>query len=289
MASTSYFSPTLAGKYPGRGKVADETDEPMMALSWFHPFLTRHAADCMLIDNAPEGSFLLRSSSDYQTNPSYGYVLSVKLSSSVQHIKVAKLGSGYSFGNSTFENVESFRRHFELEKPVIGGDSGITVVLKFPYSRFINESHFYTDVVHHAVTNMLDSFSDSEEEDGEVSSQDSTHSDPAQPQPISSKEGYLTKQGRIRKSWKCRWIILRGNTLSYYKTKQSKQPIDRLDMNRALSVEYDNSKQKDYCFRVEFSHRTYYFYSASAEDSQHWVELLRSKVQAMPSPTFSTN
>ncbi len=36
---------------------ADESKAPMMALEWYHPNLTRHAADCMLIDNAPEGSY----------------------------------------------------------------------------------------------------------------------------------------------------------------------------------------------------------------------------------------
>jgi len=40
--------------------------------SWFHPHLSRHAADCILIDNAPEGSYLLRPSNDGQ------YALSVK-------------------------------------------------------------------------------------------------------------------------------------------------------------------------------------------------------------------
>lgn len=260
----------------------DETDDPMMALNWFHPHLTRHAADCMLIDNAPEGSYLLRASSDYQRDASY--VLSVKLSSSVQHIKVLKVGPGgcYKFGNITFESVESFRKHFELEKPVIGGDSGITVVLNLPYVRFIKESHIYTDVVHHAVTNMIDSTSESEQE--ELSSDE--YASPVgtlHHQPINSKEGYLTKQGRIRKNWKFRWFVLRSNTLSYYKTKESRRPIDRLDLSRARAVEYDNSKHKDYCFRIDFSYRTYYVYAACSEDCHQWVELLRSKLQTSTS------
>lgn len=42
---------------------------------WFHPFLTRHSAECMLIDNAPEGSYLLRPSA---TGGKDQYTLSVK-------------------------------------------------------------------------------------------------------------------------------------------------------------------------------------------------------------------
>lgn len=276
MANTAYYSPSISNKL-----TKNETEDPMMALHWFHPNLTRHAADCMLIDNAPEGSYLLRASSDYQANGSY--VLSVKLSSSVQHVKIPRAShesAGYKFGNITFETIESFKRHFELEKPVIGSDSGITVVLNFPYLRFITESHIYTDVVHHAVTNMLETSSEMDEED-------SLHgeSNLPQPQAVDSKEGYLTKQGRIVKNWKSRWFVLRSSMLSYYKTKQSRRPIDRLDLSRATCVEYDNSKQKNYCFRVEFTHRTYFMYSTSAEDCDQWVELLRSK---LPNPELST-
>lgn len=281
----AYYSPGSSTSSKSSASKNDESttpdEDPMLAVEWYHPHLTRHAADCMLIDNAPEGSYLLRASSAHQADASY--VLSVKLSFSVQHIKVPKTGSGFKFGNSTFRTVESFKRHFEVEKPVIGGDSGITVVLKFPYLRFVTETHIYTDVVHHAVTNMVDSSSESEQED---STEVYVVNELPRPSAISSKEGYLTKQGRIRKSWKCRWFVLRNNVLSYYKTKHSSLPITRLDLNQANAVEYDNSKKKDYCFRVEFSFRVFYLHAACAEDCDHWVELLRSKLVTLPSSTL---
>lgn len=275
------YSPGIASKYGCK----NEAEDPMIAVAWYHPHLTRHAAECMLIDNAPEGSYLLRASSDYQADASY--VLSVKLSASVQHIRIPSKDNGFKFGNSTFESVESFRKHFEVEKPVIGGDSGITVVLNFPYVRFIEESHIYTDVVHHAVTNMLDSSSEGEsDEDESLNDEDALSNELPSPLSINSKEGYLTKQGRIRKSWKCRWFLLRGSSLSYYKSKQSRRPINRLDMNRAIAVEYDNSKQKDYCFRIEFTFRVYFMYASCTEDCDQWVELLRSKLptRTLPRP-----
>ena len=249
----------------------DESDDPMLALKWYHPHLSRHAADCMLIDNAPEGSYLLRPSSDENA-----YVLSVKLSSSVQHIKVTRtLSNGYRFGNSSFATVESIRKHFEIEKPVIGGDSGVTVILKFPYSRYVKESHLYTDVVHHAVTNMIDSDSDSFDSVPESGNNNHTMSKTVA---VSSREGYLTKQGRIRKSWRVRWFVLRNYHLSYYKTKQSQKPISMLNLLEASNVDYDDTKHKEFCFRLEFNKRTYYFYANSIEDREQWVELLRSKL-----------
>ena len=248
------------------------TDDPMGILDWFHPQLTRHAAECMLIDNAPEGTFLLRPSSDGE-----GYVLSVKLSSSVQHVRIT-IGPGgrYHFGNSSFQSVRSLKRHFEIEKPVIGGDSGIRVLLKFPYSRYVEESHLYTEVVHHAVTNMMES-SDSESEVS-VNTEDRSTSMDVRTMAISSKEGYLTKQGRIRKSWRVRWFVLRNQFLSYYRTKQHKKPLGMLDLTRALSVEFDNTKHKEFCFRIVLPGRTWYFLGNSVEDCQQWVELLRMKL-----------
>ena len=274
----TYSSGTARRKLPAERREEleqSQSDDVMMKLSWFHPYLTRHTADCMLIDNAPEGSYLLRPSSEHLRDMCY--VLSVKLSSSVQHIKITRTeGRGFKFGNSTFQTLEAFRRHFEKEKPIIGGDSGITVVLQFPYSRMVKETHIYTDVVHHAVTNMIDSTSDSDLDDSSTEER-STSTLPISPS-INSKEGYLTKQGMIRKNWKTRWFILRNNTLSYYKSKLSAKPISRLDISQAGAVEYDNSKEKEYCFRIELPHRTFYMHAGSAEDCDNWVELLRSKL-----------
>ena len=261
--------------------------DPMMVLNWYHPHLTRHAADCMLLESAPEGCYLLRPSSEKMGD----YVLSVKLSSSVQHVKVTKSLSnsgGYKFGNCSFQNLESFRRHCEVEKPVIGGDSGITVLLRFPFSRYIDDTHQYTDVVHHAVSNMVDSESESEHDSESVESikegifvdvETGKQINLAQTLAVSSREGYLTKQGRIRKSWRVRWFVLRSRTLTYYKTKQSKTPIRSLDLSQATAVEYDDSKKKDFCFRIDFPSRSLFIYANSIEDCQQWVELLKPLVR----------
>lgn len=251
------------------------TSDPMSVLSWYHPGLTRHAADCMLIDNAPEGSYLLRPSTNHERDNSY--VLSVKFYSSVQHIKVTNASRRLTFGNSTFESMQSFRKHFEQERPVIGDDSGITVILRFPYKRFVRESHFYTDVVHHAVTNMLPSASNSENSSVENLADELGES--YNPQAVSSKEGFLTKQGWIRKNWKKRWFVLRGSMLSYFRTKQSRYPIDSLNLSKAQGIDYDNSRHKQYCFSIEFKKRTYYLQASCAEDCQLWVEFIRSNLQ----------
>ena len=273
-----------------RYEIGSDSD-PMMVLQWYHPHLTRHAADCMLLETAPEGCYLLRPSSDKKGD----YVLSVKLSSSVQHVKVTQaLSGGYKFGNCSFHNLESFRRHCEVEKPVIGGDSGITVLLRFPFSRFIDDTHQYTDVVHHAVSKMVDSDEESEDESDSMESiKDGIFVDTETGKEInlfktlavSSREGYLTKLGQIRKSWRVRWFVLKNCMLSYYKTKQSSKPIKSLDMRDARAVQYDDSKKKDFCFRIDFPSRSLYIYANSIEDCQQWVELLQPLVKSQRTPS----
>ena len=49
----------------------------------------------------------------------------IRFSQSVQHMKVLLQPDGrYRFGQSLFSTVEAFKKHFEIEKPVIGGETG---------------------------------------------------------------------------------------------------------------------------------------------------------------------
>jgi dual adaptor for phosphotyrosine/3-phosphotyrosine/3-phosphoinositide len=228
----------------------------------------------MLIDNAPEGSYLLRPSA---TGTGKQYSLSVKLSNSVQHMKVDQLVDGrFKFGLSYFADINSLKRHFEHEKPVVGGESGINVFLKYPYSRDIDEEHIYTEIHHHAVTNM-DELHDSQST-YTSESEDSLQGRLSQITPVSSREGYMTKLGRVRKNWKVRWFVLRNTTLSYYKTKQSSKPIRSIDVLKATSVDYDSTYSKDFSFRLVCPSRTFYFFANNMEDCDQWVELLRATI-----------
>ncbi|KAL5475747.1 hypothetical protein EMCRGX_G025597 [Ephydatia muelleri] len=257
-----------------KDEIESDDEDAMLDISWYHPSLSRHAAECMLIDNAPEGSYLLRPSSDKGS-----FVISVKLSKSVQHVKMTLLtGNKVRFGNTTFDSINAFKKHIEQEKPIIGGDSGVTVILSLPYSRFVDEeeSHQYVDVLHHAVTQKA------KDSDDDSSDEDTTHEVIPKNLAVCSREGYLTKVGKIRKSWKVRWFTLRNSTLTYYRTKQSTKPIDVINLDEAVAVEPDNTKAKENCFMIKFEHRTYYFIANSTEDCDQWVAQLRSRLKIKP-------
>ena len=85
---------------------------------WFHPNLTRHQAEALLIQNGCDGSYLLRES----TNKSQ-YSLSVRCSNSVKHFQISWDGNEYTFGMGKFQSLNDFINHFH-NKPLIGGESG---------------------------------------------------------------------------------------------------------------------------------------------------------------------
>ena len=86
----------------------------------------------------------------------------------------------YQFGHSSFVDVLAIKKHFEQEKPVVGGENGtvfllqrlmvvtyiystgINVVLKLPYLRDIDETHLYLHIHHHSATRPVESDSDSD-------------------------------------------------------------------------------------------------------------------------------
>ena len=48
-----------------------------------------------------------------------------RMSASVQHVRVERTKDGYKFGQVSFDSIKEMKKHFEIEKPVIGGDSGL--------------------------------------------------------------------------------------------------------------------------------------------------------------------
>jgi len=53
------------------------------------------------------------------------------MSASVQHAHLHQTKDGYMFGQISFGSVKDLKRHFEVEKPVIGGESGIQLICMF--------------------------------------------------------------------------------------------------------------------------------------------------------------
>ncbi|KAL8567615.1 hypothetical protein ACOMHN_054428 [Nucella lapillus] len=221
------------------------------SLDWFHPNLTRHTAESILLQNGKDGTYLLRSSSKGGGE----YALSVKFEQSVKHFNIVWTGTNITFGHGTFRSINDFIVHFK-NKPLIGTESSQLVLLKVAYPRNVHEPAMYESVTVHA----------------EFSTADDTGTDINFS--LNTKEGFLTKLGMYFKTWKTRWFVLRRNELMYFKEKCSKSPIRVLDLNECSECVEESRLHQDKVnvFRLVFKWRTFYMYASTPQDMAEWVQ-----------------
>ncbi|KAJ7382278.1 Dual adapter for phosphotyrosine and 3-phosphotyrosine and 3-phosphoinositide [Desmophyllum pertusum] len=231
-------------------------------LSWYHYNITRHAAEGLLMANGKDGSYLLRASA---SSPGE-YSLSVRCASSVKHFQIGWDGSQFKFGMGSFSNINEFVEHFE-NKPLIGGDSGVLTLLKYPYPRDVEEPTTYEKVPSTRRVGQK-----TERAALENNTDDGVHS-------FASKEGYLTKLGGKVKNWKTRWFVLLKNELKYFKTKGDKEPIKTIDLENCQEVARDDSNGKGNCFRVVMPYRTFFCYANSTQEAEEWIKILQWKLE----------
>nr|CAG8465816.1 3407_t:CDS:2 [Entrophospora candida] len=69
------------------------------------------------------------------------------------------------------------------------------------------------------------------------------------------KSGWLTKLGgnAIRKTWKRRWFVLKGNNLYYYRDQNVKEASGVINLSLYNSISQDTTitKKSQYCIRIE--------------------------------------
>lgn len=225
-------------------------------------------AESVLISTGEDGSYLLR---DSLSSPGE-FTLSVRAKNSVKHFPVRWNGTEFSFGFGRFSTVQELIEHFE-SKPVIGGESGVLTLLKFPYPRCVEEPDQYDEIRVHAEWGAGKHF---------------TETKPVFA--IASKEGYLTKLGYHRKNWRTRWFVLYKNELRYFKTREEKTSIKTIDFKDVIDVIPDETQGKQNCFRIITPYRTFFMYAGSAQEADNWVKILRWKldhpvgVETLPKP-----
>ncbi|KAL7982081.1 hypothetical protein Chor_001138 [Crotalus horridus] len=141
-------------------------------------------------------------------------------------------------------------------------DLGTLIVLKHPYPKKVEEPSIYESVrVHTAMQTGRTEF-------------DLIPSAPS----LGTKEGYLTKQGKIVKNWKTRWFTLHRNELKYYKDQTSTEPIRALDLTECSAVQFDYSQEKVNCFCLVFPMRTYYLFAKTGVEADEWIKILQWKL-----------
>lgn len=97
------------------------------------------------------------------------------------------------------------------------------------------------------------------------------------------KQGYMTKEGKIRKSWKVRWFILYDDgILSYYEHQFEKTPLGEIPLKNAF-ISYVNAK--DNLISIEIPSTRTFFIAVENENSRNeWIKALRDTQNQQTKP-----
>ena len=106
------------------------------------------------------------------------------------------------------------------------------------------------------------------------------------------KEGFLTKQGKVRKNWKKRFFVLTAVNLQYYRSRTVRSlpqsPLDSLlsmfqDGKPAGTIPVKNTSielvpkkecGKDLCLSISTSDRTFLIYADTSSELEDWMQHL---------------
>ncbi|WAQ97331.1 DAPP1-like protein [Mya arenaria] len=180
-------------------------------IEFFHTDLNRHKAECMLLQNGQQGSFLIRNSS--KPNPNE-FAVSVRTDDAVKNFELFWSEDGFQFGHGTYLTCEDLTRHFS-SKPLLAGDSGKSILLEHPYPRDVLEPQIYDAVCVHA-------------EGGNVV--EDKH----------MRNNYST--------WKVRYWKLQSNELKYFKDTSGRHPIRTLDLDECKDCNLEFGWRTFYLF-----------------------------------------
>lgn len=107
------------------------------------------------------------------------------------------------------------------------------------------------------------------------------------------KAGYLTKQGKTVKNWRRRWVVLKNNTLNYYKQKdvcclfffklalvlikiiQDVTPLDSIPLTECTCsfASFCETKRRC-CLKINTQRRTWFFAADTDDEIGMWLEAL---------------
>lgn len=89
------------------------------------------------------------------------------------------------------------------------------------------------------------------------------------------KSGFLLKKGKVNKSYKLRWCILRDDkNLYYYRTKDDTRPAGVIDISQAVMV--PQSGDSENAFHIITTNRVYYVEASDQDNLEEWIEALNT-------------
>ena len=97
-------------------------------------------------------------------------------------------------------------------------------------------------------------------------------------------QGHLMKQGNnFLADWRKRWFTLRGQTLYYRKSPDSKDVLGSIPLAACTLREVPG--RRPFAFELAVSNRQYQLQATAEDDFQKWLAALRPLVTSSESPT----
>jgi len=106
------------------------------------------------------------------------------------------------------------------------------------------------------------------------------------------KQGFLTKEGAVRRNWKKRWFVLTADSISYYKGEKDvgkkEKDLGTFKLLEVNTVNPTNYKKQQFCLAVATPKRTYYMCAESESDMKAWQEAIQNQVDVMKGRPIGT-
>eukprot|EP01116_Phalansterium_solitarium_P011820 TRINITY_DN27620_c0_g1_i1.p1 TRINITY_DN27620_c0_g1~~TRINITY_DN27620_c0_g1_i1.p1 ORF type:complete len:928 (-),score=206.00 TRINITY_DN27620_c0_g1_i1:257-3040(-) len=88
-------------------------------------------------------------------------------------------------------------------------------------------------------------------------------------------EGFLTKQGAIRRNWKTRWFVLENGVMRYYKHRTARKPAGSFVVRgMRCGAVLEGKIKRPFSFQVITQKRTWYMYATNDAEFRRWREQL---------------
>jgi len=91
------------------------------------------------------------------------------------------------------------------------------------------------------------------------------------------RAGFLLKKGQYHTAWKCRWCVLLGDKLLYYKDKEQtgrQYPLGTVPLQQSVVRTCTEDVGKDFCFEIITKDRVYKLVALSHQEMNDWIQSL---------------
>eukprot|EP01094_Clydonella_sp_ATCC50884_P012976 TRINITY_DN2326_c0_g1_i4.p1 TRINITY_DN2326_c0_g1~~TRINITY_DN2326_c0_g1_i4.p1 ORF type:complete len:177 (-),score=54.07 TRINITY_DN2326_c0_g1_i4:299-829(-) len=109
---------------------------------------------------------------------------------------------------------------------------------------------------------------------------------------IVNHSGWLTKQGAFVRSWKRRWFVQRGATISYFRNQGDSEPAGVIDLESCQVHHATRKTGKRNALELVTADRNFYMYADSSEEMEQWIKSinevrsLSSSADSVATPTL---